>query len=187
VFGVAVEERGVQLLGAELFVGEIHQAAGIQRGAQAHGAEGARAREDAFAQQANGRVTGQARQGVDAHGRVVVVVGIQARVQVGPVFAQQGVDQFQNVGQPGHTLEGEGTLQEEMGDAQVFAALQQVEALLLDAAPVRRLGGQDGITHAALRLALGITLQLEKLRVIFHVFATRRSRGNGGEQQRHIH
>lgn len=74
-----------------------------------------------------------------------------------------------------------------MSDAQVFAALQQVQALLLDAAPVWRLGGQNGVAHAALGLTLGSTFQVQEIRVIFQVFATRRSRGNSGEQQRHIH
>ena len=175
------------MLVAQLLIGKTLQAAGVERCAQGHGPERARARQDAFAQQANIGLAGQAGKGVDAHGGVVVIVGIQARVQLGPVLAQQGVDQREDFGQPGHTLEGEGALQQKVGDAQVFAALQQVQALLLDAAPLGRLSGQDRVAHAAFGLALGITFQLQKLRVIFHVLATGRRRGNGGEQQRHIH
>jgi hypothetical protein len=74
-----------------------------------------------------------------------------------------------------------------MGDTQVFAALQQIQTLLLDAAPFRGGGRQYRIAHAALGLALGIAFQAQKIRVIFQIFATRRSRGNGGEQQRHFH
>jgi hypothetical protein len=59
--------------------------------------------------------------------------------------------------------------------------------LLLDAAPFRRFGRQYRIAHAALGLALGIAFQAQKVSVVFQIFATRRSRGNGGEQQRHFH
>ncbi len=138
LFGIAVQERPGELLGAEVFVREALQAAGIGGGAQADSTKGSRTGQDAFAQQANGGIGRQAGEGIDAHGGVVVVFGIQARMQVGPVLLEQFADQCQDAGQAGDAFEGKGTLQKVVGDTQVFAALQQIQTLLLDAAPFRR-------------------------------------------------
>ena len=74
-------------------------------------------------------------------------------MQVGPVLLEQLADQCQDAGQTGDAFEGKGALQKEMGDTQVFAALQHLQASLLDAAPFRRFGRQYRIAHAALGLA----------------------------------
>jgi hypothetical protein len=61
-----------------------------------------------------------------------------------------------------------------MSDAQVFAALQKIGGGLFDLAPLWWFCGLNRVAHCALWLALGVALQLQKVRVIFQVITTGR-------------
>nr|GFD41673.1 hypothetical protein [Tanacetum cinerariifolium] len=89
-----------------------------------------------------------------------------------PVSDQQLVDQRQGVGQPGKSVEGQSTLEKEMSNAQVFAALQKIGSGLFDLTPLRWFCRLNRVPHGALWLALGVAFQLQKVRVIFQVNTT---------------
>ncbi|MNH07018.1 hypothetical protein D3C79_663980 [compost metagenome] len=108
-------------------------------------------------------------------------------MQVQPVLAEQIADQLQAGGKPWEAVQGQVGLKQEMGDAQVLAALQQGRACLLDIAPLRWFGRLHSVAHDALGAALGVTFQLQKLGVIFEVIAAGEVSGNSGEQRRCVH
>ncbi|PAV66566.1 hypothetical protein WR25_01167 [Diploscapter pachys] len=184
LLGVGIAQGGGQFLGAQLFAGEVLHTGRMQGGAQGHRAERPGAHQHGVAQQADVGVAGKAGQGIDAYGRVVVVGGVQLRVQVQPVLAEQVADQLEAGGQARQAVQGQVGLDQEVGDAQVLAALQQVGAGLFDGTPLRRFGCLHGIAHHALGAALGIAFQLQEIGVVFEVVAAREVCGNSGEQLR---
>ncbi|MNH15309.1 hypothetical protein D3C79_749210 [compost metagenome] len=184
MLGITVAQGTAELVGIECLAGKVLQAAGVQGRAQADRAESTGAGQKAFAQQGDVGLADQTGEGVDAHRRVIVVIGVELRVHVRPILAQQVVDQLQGAGKAGNAMQGQGTLQQEMSDAKVFAALQQGGAGLFDLPPLGRFGRLDGIAHDTFGLALGITLQLQEVRVVFKVVAARKVLRNGSEQMR---
>ena len=60
-------------------------------------------------------------------------------------------------------MQGQVGLNQEVGDAQVLAALQQAGAGLFDVTPLGRLGRLHGVAHHALGAPLGITFQLQEI------------------------
>ncbi|MCY1551296.1 hypothetical protein D9M68_876140 [compost metagenome] len=85
------------------------------------------------------------------------------------------------------TVEGDGTLQVIVGDAQVFAAAEQLAGEIAHLAPLRWRGGQYGIAHLPFRLALSGTLEFEEYSIVFEVVATGCVCRDRFQQSLHIH
>ncbi|MCY1363929.1 hypothetical protein D9M69_507120 [compost metagenome] len=128
-------------------------------------------------------IGGQAAQGVEAEGGVVVVFAVQTGVEPIPVAIEQLADQCQSLAQAGQAIQGDAALHQVVGDAQVLAAPEQPRGQVADLAPLGRLGSQHGIAHLPLGQALGGTLQFEKGRIVFQVVATGGFCANSREQQ----
>ncbi|EYU01852.1 hypothetical protein PA99_1986 [Pseudomonas aeruginosa PA99] len=184
--GVGIGEGAGDLLGTQGLAGEALQPGGVQRGAQVDRAERPRAHQRDRPYQLQQRFGDQAGEGVDTEGGVVVVIGVEQRIDAVPVLAEQLADQQQAVGEPVQAVEGDVALQQQVGYPKVLATAEQFAGQRAYARPLRRLGGQHGIAHLALGLALGDAFEFEERGVVLQIVATGRVRGYGSQQNGYI-
>ena len=183
--GVGIGEGAGDLLGTQGLAGEALQPGGVQRGAQVDRAERPRAHQRDRPDQLQQRFGDQAGEGVDTEGGVVVVIGVEQRIDAVPVLAEQLADQQQAFGEPVQAVEGDVALQQQVGYPQVLLRPNRSLASAY-ARPLRRFGGQHGIAHLALGLALGDAFEFEERGVVLQIVATGRVRGYGSQQNGYI-
>ena len=111
---------------------------------------------------------------VDAHGRVVVVFGIQLRMHAVPEVFKQAADQAEARIPPGHAGRARPGRGEVDGGAQVLGPAQHGPGQFGDLVPVGFLGRLDAVANGAFGLRRGGAFECEKLGVVFQIVACRR-------------
>ncbi len=151
---------------------ELSQSRADQRN-RAEGAQG-RARID------------QSGDGIDAHGRIVVVLRVQPRMDVLPSLLEQRAQQCESLGESHESVCMDQGADQVRDRAQVSAAGKHCERLGLEISPVRIFRGNDRASDFLLRLALGRTLHFAERRIVFEVLTARRFRRNFSGESGHV-
>src|SRR5262245_28462821 len=113
----------------------------------------------------------QRRHGVQPLGRIVVVVGLEDRVDALPVPLEQAVDQAEPRGQPRDALGARERPGQMDGDSKILAPVEDRLRPVDDLRPVGVLSGLDVVTGALLGLAAGRLLELEERQIVLEIGA----------------
>jgi hypothetical protein len=116
------------------------------------------------------KIPGSARS-VHPHGRIVVVVWVELRVDLVPIAVQQSAHHLQAVAQGAEAAGVQRRLGQEHRDTQILGPGEKLQGAALDFAPVGRLGLDLGVADFLLGLALGGPFQLAVGGIVLQVLA----------------